>query len=79
MRLCKRGEEKRCLKIWVARYMHFLNMQSERMSIRWVMVCFNGVRWVVAWSFLYKAKYVTRFELVKRENQQIRKSLWQSK
>ena len=23
MRLCKRGEEKRCLKMWAARYMYF--------------------------------------------------------
>ena len=29
-----RSEERKCLEIWVVRYMYFQNMESEIMSIR---------------------------------------------
>ena len=38
---CKRNEEGdvlRCLEIWVARYMHFLSMESERVVFKWVLI-----------------------------------------
>ena len=47
-----------------SKMMKFQNIEDERVSIWWVMGVLCCVERVVAWSSLYRAKYVTKFELV---------------